>query len=158
MTTLGITVVQSATAEVDRAVAQGSSVALGGYDFRFEGTKPVEGPNYSAIEGTVVVGQGGKDLVVLHPQKRTYWVQQNPMTEASISARLDRDLFVAMGEDVGRGAWSLRMQVRPLIQLVWLGAFIMMLGGIVSGLDRRYRVPKEARETVADAAAAGQSA
>jgi hypothetical protein len=34
----------------------------------------------------------------------------------------------------------------------------MMLGGIVSGLDRRYRIPKEAREPAADAAAAGQSA
>jgi cytochrome c-type biogenesis protein CcmF len=153
MATLGITVVQSATAEVDRAVAQGSSVSLGGYDFRFEGTKPVEGPNYSAIEGTVVVGQGGKDLVVLHPQKRTYWVQQNPMTEASISARPARDLFVAMGEDVGNGAWSLRMQVRPLIQLVWWGALVMMFGGILSGLDRRYRVPKEARDPVTTAAA-----
>ena len=153
MATLGITVVQSATAELDRAVPQGGSVSLGGYDFRFEGTRPVEGPNYSAIEGTVVVGQGGKDIVVLHPQKRTYWVQQNPMTEAAISARPARDLFVAMGEDVGNGAWSLRMQVRPLIQLVWWGALVMMLGGILSGLDRRYRVPKEAREPATTAAA-----
>ena len=158
MATIGITVVQSATSEIDLAVAQGSSVKLGGYDLRFEGTKPVEGPNYSAIEGRVVVGKGGKDLVTLLPQKRTYWVQQNPMTEASISAGWNRDLFVAMGEDVGRGAWSLRMQVRPLIQLVWWGALVMMLGGIVAGLDRRYRVPKEVREPAAGAAAAGQSA
>jgi cytochrome c-type biogenesis protein CcmF len=146
MLTVGITVVQSASKEMDSAIAVGSSAKVGAYEFRFDGTKPVEGPNYSALEGQVTVRHGDKDVAVLRPQKRNYWVQQSAMTEASISARWDRDLFAAMGEDVGNGAWSLRLQVRPLIQLVWFGAIIMMLGGIVSGLDRRYRVPKTVRE------------
>lgn len=147
MTTLGIAVVQSSTLEVDRAVAQGETVELGAYRFRFEGTTPIEGANYSAVQGRVVVSEGGKDIVTLLPQKRTYWVQQNPMTEAAISARWNRDLFVAMGEDVGRGAWSLRLQVRPMIQFVWWGALVMMLGGVLAGFDRRYRLPKESRAT-----------
>ena len=144
--TVGITVVQSASKEMDSAIAVGRSAQVGAYEFRFDGTKPVEGPNYSALEGQVTVRHGDKDVAVLRPQKRNYWVQQSAMTEASISARWDRDLFAAMGEDVGNGAWSLRLQVRPLIQLVWFGAIIMMLGGIVSGLDRRYRVPKTVRD------------
>ena len=146
MLTVGITVVQSASQEMDSAIAVGSSAKVGAYEFRFDGTKPVEGVNYSALEGQVTVRHGDKDVAVLRPQKRNYWVQQSTMTEASISARWDRDLFAAMGEDVGNGAWSLRLQVRPLIQLVWFGAIIMMLGGIVSGLDRRYRVPKTVRD------------
>ena len=146
MLTVGITVVQSASKEMDSAIAVGNSAKVGAYEFRFDGTKPVEGPNYSALEGQVTVRHGDKDVAVLRPQKRNYWVQQSAMTEASISARWDRDLFAAMGEDVGNGAWSLRLQVRPLIQLVWFGAIIMMLGGIVSGLDRRYRVPKTVRD------------
>ncbi|MEN9704749.1 MAG: hypothetical protein RLZZ393_628 [Pseudomonadota bacterium] len=158
MTTIGITVVQSATLEIDRAVAPGETVKVGEYDFRFEGTKAVEGPNYSAVQGTVVVGKGGKDIVVLRPQKRTYWVQQNPMTEAGISASWNRDLFVAMGEDVGRGAWSLRLQVRPLIQFIWWGALVMTLGGVLSGLDRRYRQPKKAARDAVDAVAAEPAA
>ncbi len=158
LTTLGIAVVQSSTLEVDRAVAQGESVALGKYSFRFEGTKPFEGANFSAVEGRVVVSEDGKEVVTLLPQKRTYWVQKNPMTEAAISARWNRDLFVAMGEDVGRGAWSLRLQVRPLIQLVWWGALVMMLGGVIAGFDRRYRVPKESKAPAAEPQAAEQSA
>ena len=148
----------SATLEIDRAVAPGETVKVGEYDFRFEGTKAVEGPNYSAVQGAVVVGKGGKDIVVLRPQKRTYWVQQNPMTEAGISASWNRDLFVAMGEDVGRGAWSLRLQVRPLIQFIWWGALVMTLGGVLSGLDRRYRQPKKAARDAVDAVAAEPAA
>jgi cytochrome c-type biogenesis protein CcmF len=158
--TIGITVVQSATKELDTAVAIGSSAKLGAYQFRFDSTKAVEGPNYSALQAQVTVLHGGKVAAVLAPQKRSYWVQQSPMTEAAISARWDRDLFAAMGEDLGNKTWSLRLQVRPLIQFVWFGALIMMIGGIISGLDRRYRVPKEARdvELVAGAAAAGPAA
>jgi hypothetical protein len=71
------------------------------------------------------------------------------MTEAAIKTQWNHDLFVAMGEDVGKGAWSLRMQVRPLIQFVWFGAIIMMFGGIIAGLDRRYRQPKTVTDTSA---------
>jgi cytochrome c-type biogenesis protein CcmF len=44
-----------------------------------------------------------------------------------------------MGDAVGNGAWSLRLQVRPLMRLVWLGALLMALGGLLATFDRRYR-------------------
>jgi cytochrome c-type biogenesis protein CcmF len=153
ITTIGITVVQAATQELDTAVGVGQTARLGDYSFRFEGTQGVEGPNYNAIEGRVTVSRDGREVAVLHPQKRTYFVQQNPMTEAAISVGWNRDLFVAMGEDVGRGAWSLRLQVRPLIQFIWWGALVMMIGGLISGVDRRYRVPKAAAAPTVEGAA-----
>ena len=153
--TIGITVVQSVTIERDTALAQGAQTTLGSYSFRFEGTAPAEGANFSATEGTVTVNQNGHEVAVLKPQKRNYWVQQSAMTEAAISSGWNRDLFVAMGEDLGQGKWSLRLQVRPLIQFVWFGAIIMMVGGVVSGLDRRYRLPKTAPVTADVTPAAG---
>ena len=90
---------------------------------------------------------------MLHPQKRVYRVQTNPMTEAGIDAQWRRDLFVAMGEDLGNGVWSLRIQYKPLVRFIWLGAVIMALGGFIGVLDRRYRV-KAAAPAVAGAATA----
>jgi cytochrome c-type biogenesis protein CcmF len=153
--TIGITVVQSVTVERDTALAQGAQTTLGSYSFRFEGTAPAEGANFSATEATVTVNQNGREVAVLKPQKRNYWVQQSAMTEAAISSSWNRDLFVAMGEDLGQGKWSLRLQVRPLIQFVWFGAIIMMVGGVVSGLDRRYKLPKTAPVAAAETATAG---
>jgi cytochrome c-type biogenesis protein CcmF len=143
MLVLGITVVQSATVERDMAMKPGQIAQLGSYGFRFDGVSSVEGPNYGGVRGKVSVLHAGEPPRVLLPEKRNYWVQQSTMTEAAIGARWDRDLFVAMGEDVGKGAWSLRLQVRPLIQFVWLGAIVMMLGGITAGLDRRYRLVRD---------------
>jgi cytochrome c-type biogenesis protein CcmF len=52
---------------------------------------------------------------------------------------LNRDLLAALGEDVGAGAWSLRLQYRPLIRCVWIGALIMAIGGVTAVIGRRQR-------------------
>jgi cytochrome c-type biogenesis protein CcmF len=123
-----------------------------GYTFEFQGAREVQGPNFNAAEGTVVVSRDGEVVTTLHPQKRTYLVQQNPMTEAAIHPRLSRDLFVAMGEPLGQGAWSMRIQYKPMIRLIWLGALIMAFGGLLAASDRRYRARREAEAPEATAA------
>ena len=65
-----------------------------------------------------------------------------PTTEAAINANLMRDLYVALGEPIAEGSnqWAVRIYVKPLIRWIWLGAIIMALGGLLSMLDRRYRL------------------
>jgi cytochrome c-type biogenesis protein CcmF len=61
------------------------------------------------------------------------------MTEAAIDAGLSRDLYVALGEPVGDGAWSVRIQVKPLVRWIWLGGVLIAFSGLLSLLDLRYR-------------------
>ena len=65
-----------------------------------------------------------------------------------------RDLLATLGEDLGGGSWSLRLQVRPLMRYVWLGSVLMALGGLIATLDKRYRRRRETAEEAAAAAAA----
>jgi cytochrome c-type biogenesis protein CcmF len=83
-------------------------------------------------------------VTTLYPEKRTYLVQQNPMTEAAIHPRIQRDLFVALGEPLGQGAWSMRIQYKPYIRLIWLGALVMAIAAFFGISDKRYRVKSEA--------------
>ncbi|HEY8521741.1 MAG TPA: heme lyase CcmF/NrfE family subunit [Gammaproteobacteria bacterium] len=144
---IGATVATAYNVEVDRAIRPGESVSVGGYEFVFRGTRDVEGPNYTAVEGEFEVLKDGEPVTVLTSQKRIYRVRSNAMTEAGIDVAPHRDVFVALGEPLGEDAWSVRLQVKPLIRFVWLGAIIMALGGLVALTDRRYRVP--VRETQA---------
>jgi cytochrome c-type biogenesis protein CcmF len=136
---IGVTVTQTYRIEKDIALKPGQSVELQGYKFEFMSTRPVSGPNYDAIESEIVVSRDGRTVTTLHPQKRTYRVQTMPMTEAGIHVNWKRDLFVAMGDDLGGGAWSMRLQYKPFVRYIWLGALIMAIGGIVAITDRRYR-------------------
>jgi cytochrome c-type biogenesis protein CcmF len=139
---LGISIVKAFSVEVDLSMTLGESVEVAGFSFQLRELRNVQGPNFQAIEGEIEVRQNGEFIGELRPQKRTYLVQQNPMTEAGILAGWNKDLFVALGEPLGNGAWSVRLQYKPMIRFIWLGALIMALGGIIAASDRRYQFRK----------------
>ncbi len=137
---LGVTIVSAYSLEEDVAMKRGDSIELAGYHFEFDGVEPRSGANYEAIGATVIVRDAnGDEHTRLYPEKRVYRVQKNPMTESDIAPSLARDLYVALGDDLGKEAWSLRVHYKPLVRFIWLGALIMAIGGVVAVSDRRYR-------------------
>jgi len=137
---IGVTMVGAYEEEKDVRMDIGDTVSVGGYTFRFDGTTVVEGPNYKADRGRLVVTRDGRDVTVMFPEKRFYHVQQQVMTEAAIDTGLTRDLYVSLGEPVGRGGWSVRVYHKPFVDWIWGGCFLMGLGGLLAVCDRRYRV------------------
>ena len=140
VTVIGITGVSAWNQETDLRMATGGSYEYGGYIFEFGEVTRVRGPNYTAQRGHVRVLQDGEQVALLTPEKRTYLRQAEPMTDASIDWSLARDVFVALGDPLDDGAWAVRVQIKPLIRLIWLGPIIMALGGLLAVSDRRYRV------------------
>ena len=139
----GVTMVMSFSVEKDLRMEPGQRYEMAGYEFRFLGTRRVQGPNYAADEGRIEVSRNGEVITELHPQKRVYTEQNNPMTEAAIDDGLFRDLYAAMGESMdsstGEGAWSLRLYYKPMIRWIWLGCLLMTFGGVLAVSDKRYR-------------------
>jgi cytochrome c-type biogenesis protein CcmF len=87
----------------------------------------------------------------MRPQKRQYWVQHQVTSETAIRFDRGNNILLALGEDLGAGRWSVRIQIRPLVSLIWIAAFIMAVGGALAASDRRYRT---ARAIVAEGATA----
>jgi cytochrome c-type biogenesis protein CcmF len=152
LTVLGITITSAFSVVADQRIAPGESLRLGEYQLSFRGTERITGPNYEGLRGEMAITRNGTPVAVVHPEKRMYRVRSSPMTEAGIAAGWHRDLFVALGDDLGDGAWSVRLQYKPMVRFIWLGAVIMALGGILAITDRRYRLA--VRESVAAEAAA----
>ena len=141
---LSLTTVESFTKEHDVSLARGASTTVGAYAFRFDGVKPIQGPNYEGVGGTVTVTRNGAPLTTMYPEKRQYYVQHTTTTESAIEMHYGSNILIALGEDLGAGKWSIRIQMRPLVNLVWLAAFIMAVGGAIAASDRRYRIAKAA--------------
>jgi cytochrome c-type biogenesis protein CcmF len=147
---IGIAATSISSIEQDLRMAPGDEVQVGDYAMRLTGVGDVEGPNYTAERGEVVVTRDGQFVARLFPEKRRYHASQMVMTEAAIDAGLSRDLYVALGEPLGDGAWSVRMQVKPLVRWIWLGGVMIALSGLVSLLDLRYRKRAIQRAQVAN--------
>ena len=143
---IGVTIVSAFGVESDRALSVGESIDVAGYEFEMKDLRDVQGPNFSAIEAEIEIRSDGNYVATVRPQKRQYLVQQSLMTEAGIRAGLDKDLFVALGDHLGGGSWSVRVQYKPLIRLIWLGTIFMALGGLIAVSDRRYRVNVRAKD------------
>lgn len=150
---IGATTVESYNQDTDLSIKPGQTVEHAGFAFTLNKLEEVSGPNFEAVQSEVVITRDGEQIAVRHPQKRVYRVQKNALTEAGIDASWNRDLFVAMGEPLGDGAWSFRLQYKPMVRFIWLGAAIMALGGLIAACDRRYRKRVTVTEGV-DAAAA----
>ncbi|MCG7983849.1 MAG: heme lyase CcmF/NrfE family subunit [Candidatus Thiodiazotropha lotti] len=157
---VGVTMVSNFGEENDVRMSPGDVSEIAGYEFRFDGVKRVPGPNYNAHRGSFQVSLDGKPFITLEPEKRTYFVQTRPMTEASIDWGFTRDLYVSLGEPLGGGDWSLRLYYKPYVRWIWLGGVLMGLGGILAVTDRRYRTakvrsPEMVNNTAAAAATSG---
>ena len=126
---LGVTVVSAFNIETDQSMRAGESIEVAGHSFELRELRQVQGPNYTAIEGVVEIRKGGDFVAEVRPQKRQYLVQKNWMTEAGIQVHWNKDLFVALGDQLGNNTWSVRIQYKPMIRFIWLGCLIMALGG-----------------------------
>ena len=137
----GALLVEALNVQREVALAPGQSLVVGSYEVRFEGVDHQQGPNYVADRGHLRVLQHDRELAVLHPEKRLYASGGQMMTEAGIHARLNGDVYVALGESLGNNAWAVRVHIKPFVRWIWLGALLMALGGFVTAADRRFRRP-----------------
>ncbi len=136
---VGVTITSTYHIEKDIRMVPGESYDVAGYEFRFQGVKKRQGPNYLADEALIEIWFEGKKLDDLIPQKRVYSDITSPMTEASIDVTMFRDLYAALGEELENGAWSMRVYYKPFIRWIWAGAAFMAIGGFLAISDRRYR-------------------
>ena len=149
---VGVTMVKGFEVEQDVRMNVGETATIGGYTFRFDGTQDVKGPNYVAARGIFHVSQDGREVTVMYPEKRRYFVQNQTMTEAAISPGFARDLYVSLGEPLDDGAWSVRLYHKPFIDWIWGGCLVMAVGGVLAVSDRRYRLAWRRKEAAVPAA------
>ena len=153
---VGVTLVKGYESEQDVKLSPGETVAAGSYEFKFLGVTPGPGPNYRALTGTVEVRKDGRLIETLRPEKRIYNASGQPMTIAAIATEFLGDRYVSLGEPLANqdiaGAWGVRIYLKPFVDWIWSGAFLMALGGLIAISDRRYRLaPRRKTAPVAEA-------
>jgi cytochrome c-type biogenesis protein CcmF len=145
---IGIVATSAWQTEDVKAMSAGETISVAGFDLKFRGVGPRQGPNYMETVGLFEItraGHGG--MIQLEASKRLYDMPKQGTTEAGILAAWTGDLYVVLGDDLKDGQWAVRVYFHPLVRWIWSGAAIMALGGLLSLSDRRLRVgaPRRAR-------------
>ncbi|TVP49907.1 MAG: heme lyase CcmF/NrfE family subunit [Halomonas sp.] len=153
VTIVGVAVVSNYNIERNVRMSPGTTVEVAGYQFTMTELIDRRGPNFLADTSIIEVQRGdtGRSFT-MRPEKRLYIATGMPMTQVALRPGFFRDLYVAMGEDLGDGSWAMRVQYKPFVRWLWLGGLLMAFGGILAVLDKRYRRTSVARDTAKVAA------
>jgi cytochrome c-type biogenesis protein CcmF len=127
------------------AAAPGETVKVDDFAVKFVGVRPIAGPNYTAIEATLVATTPSSASFTLHPEARTFpGLMGSAPTETNEAALLTRpggQLYAVLGQPVTSDGgtadrYQLRLWWKPLGWWIWLGGTLIAIGATLSLLGR----------------------
>jgi cytochrome c-type biogenesis protein CcmF len=136
------------------SVRPGAEIPVAGYTVLFAGIEPLQGANFDGRQGRFTIQKNGRVVKDVVSEKRFFRPNNTPTTEVGLLQGIWGDVYVVLGDSNGDGTHVVRATFNPAASLIWIGALIMFLGGLLSLTDRRLRIgmPKRAAQPVAQAA------
>ena len=150
VTVLGIVVATTWSTEAIRSMKPGETIDLSGYAVTLDGFVDRASENFTETEVQFSVRRGGELVATMTPSKRNFSERQTSTTEVALKTTNFSQLYLSLGDIAADGTTTVRLYWKPLVTLIWLGAIVMALGGLLSLSDRRLRVgaPRPARRSL----------
>ena len=134
---LGIGVVSSFSQNKEVIIGKGEFTNLSNYKVKLIEEGKEEFSNYfSEVVQFEVENKVTQKKILLKPEKSFYPASNNVMTESDIYIRPKEDLYISLSEKLESGKWIAKIQIKPFVRLIWIGALIMMIGGFLAVFRR----------------------
>jgi cytochrome c-type biogenesis protein CcmF len=110
------------------SIRPGESVTLSDYRLEYLTARPIPAQHYGGAVARLALYQDGEPLAVMAPERRTYWLEEQPASIPSIHSTLGEDLYVILTAVEADGSATLKLHRNPLVNWIWLGGFTFVLG------------------------------
>jgi len=124
------------SSEVSEKMGPGVSVQLDDLTIHYRETLWRIGPNFTAEQAKLEVIDSNDNSLILTPERRHYPVRVMNMSEPAIKGQWFRDIYITMGEKIGKDSYAVRIQNRAFIAWLWFGSILMMIGGLLAIINR----------------------
>ena len=121
--------------ELGVRLAPQQSQQLGQFEFHYDRFSNEIGPNFTAEVAFFSVSKQGKPYAEIVPERRYYDVRTMTMSEVGLDASFWGDLYIVMGDNLGKGEFTFRLHYKPLIRWLWFGGILMALGALCSVIN-----------------------
>ncbi len=121
--------------ETQIRLSSGDSVSLGSYTMTFNNVRQYPGPDDLLIkEANLSITDNGRPVGTLTPRTELYTRTGQPMTIPDLRATVEEDFYVIMvnWETVLEDEATFRVFLNPLINWVWAGGFIFIVGTLIA--------------------------
>ncbi len=154
---IGVTGSTAFKQEATASLKRGESFAVGRYRMMFEDMVNHDDANREFMGARLAVFDGDRRAGTLLPGQNYYKAGQNPSTEVDIRYTLRDDLYLILtGFDPHEGRATLKAYLNPLVNWIWIGGGVLILGAWFAMLpdirDRRRDAEAKLREVESRAA------
>ena len=121
-----------------------------GYELRYLTAEPITAQHYGGATARLALYRDEEPLAVMAPEKRMYWLEQQPSSIPSIYSTWVSDLYVILTAVEADGSASIKIYNNPLVNWIWAGAILFAFGGISILWPHPERVALEVPGAVAE--------
>jgi cytochrome c-type biogenesis protein CcmF len=144
----GIIGIELFQTETQGTLAQGEQLTLGKYTMVFDSLTvwdTNEGRNVA--RAVVDIYRDGKYVGELYPRRDFYYAAQQPMTIPGVRSTLEDDLYVLLvgWEPIAAQGTTFKVYHNPLVNFVWMGGLVFILGTAVAAWPERELIPGRKR-------------
>lgn len=119
--------------DVQKQMRLGDELKIGPYTLVLQTGDAKAEKNYTAQRMIVEVMKGGKQEMMLYPEKRAFQANQESGTMVAIYSSLKEDLYVVYaGQDPDTGVPVIHAYLNPLVKWIWLGGCIVVFGTLLA--------------------------
>jgi len=152
---IGIELFQTST---QGALAKGQQLTLGRYVMVYDGVTQWDTADGRNVTRAVVsVYQDGHPVGQLYPRRDYYYESQQPMTIPGVRSSLQDDFYVILvnWEPIGTQSATFKVYHNPLVNFVWFGGIVFILGTLIAAWPEREPEAEASRREARAAAVAG---
>jgi cytochrome c-type biogenesis protein CcmF len=111
-------------------VSPGDSAQLAEYRFEYLTAEPIPQQHYGGARARVALFRNDAPLAIMAPEKRMYWLEQQPSSIPAIYSTLREDIYVILTAIEPDGSATLKVYKNPLVNWLWIGLGVFTLGSI----------------------------
>ena len=112
-------------------VKPGGTITMNGYRLEYLTARPLPKQHYGGAVARLALYHGDEPLAVMAPERRIYWLEQQPASIPSIRSTLREDLYVILTALEPDGSATLKIHRNPLVNFIWIGGWTFLLGAVL---------------------------
>jgi cytochrome c-type biogenesis protein CcmF len=111
-------------------VKPGSEMRISDYRLRYLTANAIPRQHYGGAVARIALYREDEPLAVMAPEKRMYWLEQQPASIPSVYSTLREDLYVILTAVESDGSATLKVYRNPLVNWIWIGAYVFVIGTV----------------------------
>jgi cytochrome c-type biogenesis protein CcmF len=142
---IGIEVFQT---ETQGTIAQGEQISLGDYTISYDSLAVFDTEDGRNVARAVVsVDKNGRNVGELYPRRDFYYESQQPMTIPGVRSTWEDDFYVLLvdWQPVSTQSATFKVYHNPLVNWLWLGGLIFIIGTLIAAWPDRDPEPMQVR-------------